>query len=435
MKKTGEMINFLFKAVMVAVGVLLTGFLLLAVVYMLPTGRMKSHIAESDEVFNYEGIYPQLMYGLKSSQLDNYTDGLMYATAIHPGSGYALRDALYNARYEYVDTSMVQGLNDYANDVSVKESLRYEVGYARYWHGYLIVLKPLLLFLNVSEIRMLNLIMQTFFLLVLLYMVIRKYGIAYTVPVIMMVVLLNPVVMPLSLQFSWVYYISLLGGIVILYMRQVPDSDAYLFLFIILGMLTSYFDLLTYPLITLGLPLVLLLPKCRVLNPARRIMRTITMCILWFAGYAVMWVGKWIFAFLFGHINLLQELFNKISERTSMVGYAEERITLWKLFAKVLSVALNKPYAFLLISLLIGYSVCMAHRRKKGNRYEKYNIKDILLYILPYAFVALLPFIWYCVFTNHTHVHYWFAYRELSVTVVAVGTMILEINDVERYLK
>lgn len=57
--------------------VILAGFLLLAVVYMLPAGRMKSHIAESDEVFNYEGIYPQLMYGIKSSQLDNYTDGLI----------------------------------------------------------------------------------------------------------------------------------------------------------------------------------------------------------------------------------------------------------------------------------------------------------------------------------------------------------------------
>lgn len=266
-------------------------------------------------------------------------------------------------------------------------------------------------------------------------MITRKYGISYTVPVIMMVLILNPVVMPLSLQFSWVYYISLLGGIVLLNMRQAPDGDAYLFLFIILGMLSSYFDLLTYPLITLGLPLVLLLPKCRALNPARRIMKTITMCLLWFAGYSVMWVGKWILAFFFGHINLLQELSCKISERTSMVGYSEERITLRELFAKVLSVALNQPYVFLLFTLFIGYLVCMAYQRKKGNKKEKYNIMDILLYILPYAFIAFLPFIWYCVFTNHTYIHYWFAYRELSVTVVAVGTMVLEINDLGRYIE
>lgn len=428
------MISFLLRAAMLAGGVLLTGLLLLAVAYMLPTGRMKSHIAESDEVFNYEGIYPQLMYGVKSSQLDNYTDGLMYATAIHPGSGNVLRDAMYNARYEYEDTNMVQALNDYANDVSVKESLRYELGYARYWHGYLIILKPLLLFLNVGEIRMLNLIMQTLFLSVLLYLIIQKYGAPYAVPVIMTVLLLNPVALPLSLQFSWVYHISLLGSILILYMKQVPEDNIYLFLFIVLGMLTSYFDLLTYPLITLGLPLVLFLPKCMTLSPVKRILRTAATCILWFGGYAAMWIGKWIFAFIFGHINLLQELSYKISERTSMRGYSEERITLLATIAKVLKVALNKPYVFIFISLFIGYFIWIAYQRNKGGKERKNDIKDILLYILPYVFIALLPFMWFGFFANHTYIHYWFAYRELGVTVVAVGTMALELmlgyNDI-----
>ena len=92
------------------------GVLLLTAVCLLPTNRMKSHIADSDELFNYEGIYPQIISGYKSSQLDNYTDGLMYATAIHPGSGNPLKDAMRNARYEYEDTNMVQSLNDYAND-------------------------------------------------------------------------------------------------------------------------------------------------------------------------------------------------------------------------------------------------------------------------------------------------------------------------------
>lgn len=407
----------------------------MAAAYMLPTGRMKSHIAESDQVFNYEGIFPQLMYGKKSSQLDNYTDGLMYATAIHPGSGHAFRDAMYVARYEYKDTNMVQALNDYANDVKSKESLRYEIGYGRYWHGYLIVLKPLLLFFNVGEIRMLNLIMQTLFLSILLYLIIRKYGIPYTVPVIMMVLILNPVVMPLSLQFTWVYYISLLGSIIVLCMRQSPENDVYLFLFMILGMLTSYVDLLTYPLITLGIPLVLLLLKCREMDSMKRILKTIAVCAIWFVGYAVMWSGKWFFAFLFGHINLMQQVTYKMSEHTSMVAaITNERITLWEPIARVLSVVLNKPYVFAFISLFIGYFVWGACRRKKGVRVKKKEIRDVVLYILPYVFIALLPFMWFCIFTSHTYANYWFAYRALGVTIVAVGTMALELmlgyNDV-----
>lgn len=69
------------------ISMVLIGLLLLVFVYSLPTGRMKGHVAQSDEVFNYEGIYPQVMNGMKCSQLDNYTDSLMYATAIHPGGG------------------------------------------------------------------------------------------------------------------------------------------------------------------------------------------------------------------------------------------------------------------------------------------------------------------------------------------------------------
>lgn len=208
-----------FKFVMLIMSFIAAGILLLTAAYMLPTDRMKSHVADSDELFNYEGIYPQIIQGYKSSQLDNYTDGLMYATAIHPGSGKPLKDALRNARYEYEDTNMVQSLNDYANDVSAKEDLRYEMIYPRYWHGYLIFLKPLLFFFNVSEIRMINMVLQGGLLLLLLFLVRRRMGERWQIPVLLMAAVLNPIVLPLSLQFSWVYYTALIGGIALLYTK------------------------------------------------------------------------------------------------------------------------------------------------------------------------------------------------------------------------
>ena len=94
---------------------LVMGFVLMLAAYALPVGRMKNNIAESHEIFNYEGIYPQITQGFKSMQLDNYTDALMYATAIHPGNGDLVKDTLKNARYEYRDTTMAQALNDYAS--------------------------------------------------------------------------------------------------------------------------------------------------------------------------------------------------------------------------------------------------------------------------------------------------------------------------------
>ena len=108
---------FGIQAAATIIGMIVLGTLLLFWAYLLPTGLMKSHIAESDETFNYEGIYPMIIHGYKCTQLDNYTDGLMYTTAIYPGSGDTLRDMLENPRIEYDDANMVQGMNDYANDV------------------------------------------------------------------------------------------------------------------------------------------------------------------------------------------------------------------------------------------------------------------------------------------------------------------------------
>ena len=279
------------------------GTLMLTAVYALPVGRMKSHIADSDELFNYEGIYPQIISGYKSSQLDNYTDGLMYATAIHPGSGNPLKDAMRNARYEYEDTNMVQSLNDYANDVSAKEDQRYEISYPRYWHGYLVILKPLLLLFNVSEIRMINLVLQGGLLLLVLFLIRKRMGERWQIPVLLMAAVLNPIVLPLSLQFSWVYYIALAGSIVVLWMKK-RNPSRYLFLFLSAGMLTSYLDLLTYPLITLGLPLVLALLLENRMDWVGRLKLTFGAIISWGAGYVAMWAGKWICAWLLGGINL-----------------------------------------------------------------------------------------------------------------------------------
>lgn len=123
-------------------------------------------------------------------------------------------------------------MNDYANDVQGRASHQYEISYGRYWHGYLIVLKTLLLFLNVSEIRMLNLILQGTLFCILLYLVRKRIGAVYQIPLLLMEAVLNPIVLPLSLQFSWVYYIGILSAIVFL-IREKWHPKSILLLFLI----------------------------------------------------------------------------------------------------------------------------------------------------------------------------------------------------------
>ena len=394
---------------------LVAGFVLMLVAYALPVGRMKNNIAESHEVFNYEGVYPQITQGFKSMQLDNYTDALMYATAIHPGNGNLIQDALSNARYEYNDTSMPQALNDYANDVVSKEEQKYEMTYSRYWHGYLVVLKPLLLFFNVSEIRMLNMIIQGSLVGILLYLVRKRIHEYYQLPFIVMLLVLNPIVLPLSLQFSWVFYIGILGTIGILLMKDVMVKKTYILWFWFIGMLTSYMDLLTYPMFTLGLPLISFLLLNRNENWKKQIIHIIETGMAWGLGYAIMWMGKWIFTWIFGGGNIFREVIEKIMFRTSMVGEAMEDLSIGFVLSKNISVLLKWPYLLLLLVVILAlYLIC----KKNGNKKQ-------LEKLIPYAIIMVIPVVWLVLKSNHSYVHYWFTYRELSITIMAaiVGVM------------
>lgn len=414
--------KYLIKICTLCICVPLIGALLMIAVYMLPTGRMKGHIANSDDIFNYEGIYPQIIGGYKSSQLDNYTDALMYATAIHESSGNAVHDAMVNARYEYADDNMVQSLNDYANDVHSKDDLKYEILYPRYWHGYLVILKPLLVLFDVGEIRMMNLVVQGSLLVLLLYLIRKKLGERYQLPVILMVAVLNPVVLPLSLQFSWVYYVSLIGSVVLLMMKKLTRKKNDILFFLIIGMLTSYVDLLTYPLITLGLPLVLYLLMDENENWKGQLMKVVKCSFIWAVGYAVMWCGKWILCGVLGGNNLASDVTSEILFRVSMTGESEETLTIGMVLDRNFGVLFKWPY---LLLLLLFLGSCFLLRRK--NHQKGIGWQQQLVKVLPYLAVMLLPVFWLIVLSNHSWVHYWFTYRELSVAVLAGGVALMEL--------
>lgn len=402
----------------IIIGGMVTGFILMVAVYLLPTDRMKGHVADSSEIFNYEGIYPQIITGFKCSQLDNYTDSLMYATAIHPGNGNVVRDAMQNARYEYWDCNMVQALNDYANDVSDREDMRYEITYPRYWHGYLVILKPLLLFLDISEIRMFSMLWDGILIMLLLYLIRSRLKEWYQIPFFMMLMVINPLVLPLSLQFSWVWYIAIVGAIAVLTVKK-SSSERQLFLFLVLGMATSFMDLLTYPLVTLGLPLVMLLLKEETKGVRKQIMLVIKLSVGWTGGYCVMWASKWIFAFTIGKIDLLSDVFSEIGVRLSMQGENQEILSGTMVLGKNAGVLMNREYVLMGLIFLI---CCIWILWKK-----KVAALEGIKVALPYVVIMVMPLVWFLVFSNHSWVHYWFTYRELAVSVLSGSAALIKV--------
>lgn len=131
--------------------------------------------------------------------------------------------------------------------------------YTRYWHGYLIFLKPLLLIFKYTDIRYIYMMLHIIFFTVVIIELSKKaihLAIAFSIAIGCMYF----TILPYSLQFSSVFFIMYLFCIWILKTyRKINASVIKIAAFWFVGMITNFFDFLTAPLITLGIPLIIMI--------------------------------------------------------------------------------------------------------------------------------------------------------------------------------
>ena len=124
--------------------------------------------------------------------------------------------------------------------------------YARYWHGYLAALKPLLMVMNLNSIRVLNMYAQLALVLWTAALMVRRGLSRHVLALFAAYASLCPAAVMQSLQYSTAFYVAF-GAMAVLLWTDGRMNDALFFMAV--GMLTSFVDFLTYPIATLGLPL------------------------------------------------------------------------------------------------------------------------------------------------------------------------------------
>lgn len=236
----------------------IAGFLLLILVYLLPTASMEENVAASVEIFRREGTYPVTDIMGVDTRLDNYTDALMLLSASYPGEESALEKALKVYRYtDASNTDPAMALIAHYGDGVEASSIAYE----RYWHGYLLTLKPALSILDYGQIRTLNAFMLSLCTLWLLSLMYKMGGRNYIPPLLLSLLMLDPLAIARSLQYSTIYYVSILSSsLMLLRLEWLKEArDRLPLFFAAVGCAASFFDLLTWPLASFGIPFCLLL--------------------------------------------------------------------------------------------------------------------------------------------------------------------------------
>ncbi len=380
------------------------GTFLLLLVNVLPNERMQRHISESTSVMEEEGDYPMLMDGYISSRLDNFTDSIMLVTAANKEDTNFVDRTVNMYRVNYEDKRPAEVLVDYG-----KGNPDYTVsGYPRYWHGYQLALKPLLLIFNYQEIRYINMCLQILLIAFVVAIMWKKDMKLYILPYLVTICSLMPASVALSLQFSAVFYLTNISIILLLiWFESIQVTGNTLSFFLSVGMMTSYFDLLTYPLVTCGIPLIVYFILKKEHSIQSDILETVQYGIIWAIGYGGMWAGKWIIGSILLRKNIINDALAAIFNRTSSEDYGRKEAIL-----KNMSAMFETPikYIFLLLILILVISLIIR------------MVKDKKIYLknFHYVIIAAIPFAWYMVLVNHSCVHFWFTYRELAIFIFAI---------------
>ena len=88
--------------------------------------------------------------------------------------------------------------------------------YARYWHGYLVFLRPLLLLFDISGIRIINIILFLILGIIFLYLVYKKIGLIESIIMLIGLFSVDYFYIGLSLQGTPVFLIMIISSIFIL---------------------------------------------------------------------------------------------------------------------------------------------------------------------------------------------------------------------------
>lgn len=174
-------------------------------------------------------------------------------------------------------------------------------------------------------------------------------------------------------------------------------------------MITSYMDLLTWPLVTLAVPLIVLLQMEEKEDGAIR--KIVVSTSFWGIGYIGQWASKWVIASLFLDDNIMIDAAKQFLLRSSiMTGDTGEDFSWFDTIRKNISVFQRNGFRLLFIMIAIWLIYIVV--KKSGELHWKRAI--------PYLLVFLFPFFWYLITRNHAYIHYWMTWRILVISVFAL---------------
>lgn len=397
----------------------------------IPSSMMKSTVEKSAEILRGQGL--QYYFAIYAYN-DNETDALMVNNAYSIDSEKPF-DSYMWVRKNY-DPMITKDINEDSEEkwVSYDKTnqkteeyntpnelydfmdgkITHSVSNQEYWHGYLVFLRLLLVVFNVTELRVVRLLILGVVLLYLLKLLKRNFGIKAVIGMLAIFIMYEFHSIAASLASFPVILITMLFLIFLLKKigkngKAIHFEKLYKYFFIV-GSIVNFVDFLSIPLVSLAVPLLIVLMKYNEtqrltkarINAKKCVKFVLGATMIWLAGYALTWAAKWIIFMIYTNQFDLSNIFSQIAFRMSHTVNNGD-------------IGQNVINIFVISIVIAAFSFVAAALRYRRVKPMREIINDNLATML----VGIYPIIWVAILLNHSSFNYFITYRISMILALA----------------
>ena len=406
---------------------LIIAFMLsLTLVNMLPNQQIKEHVyVDMMWQFIEEGGTRPNLYGSPKSVQDGFSDMLISSLQWFADPAHPFRSAMVLPTYPEVtrldDNSTIYYFYD----------LEPTGAYGRYWHGEGVVLRPLLMATGLNGSRAFLTFFTMCMFICAIILIAWRINILVAASFAVAISAAHILVIGNCWSYFGPFWVMLISSICILarfrdesYVGKLPLR------FFIIGCCTCFMDILTTPLVTFGIPAILVFLIIDWHGVKNNMVLFIKIGIAWLSGYVLTWGIKWVLTDLIFGTNFLNEVLYKFFQRTGSeikgmrwmaLSYSVQMMfrSGWILWILVLTAAT--------VSFIIyGY---LGRLKGKGA-------------YLPILCAAILPYIYFLLLPNLVYTHVLlYPFRMQAITIFAIFAIMfssykkLSLTSVFQFLK
>lgn len=401
---------------------------------MIPDVNVQTNLEKSISLINGEGDYPQnfincpdAAYYYAGYRLDTVTEYAIMSTVYTSSNKTPIKNAFANMG------SIVGNSEEMINYIQSKgESARDRM---QYWMGLTVIERIAFNFVDYAMYREIMIIIFVLLYMITFYNLSHKFNFKVALSFVISSVCVNLWVVMFSPNFCITFILAFIFMNITIYFYK-RWKHRYIFMMIV-GMLTSFFDWMSTPLVTFGLTvIVIMIIECmdnvKIIEGLRLIVGN---GIVWCVGYVGMIVSKWAVSSIVLHTNAFKIGFERVVAGTSVKIEGDPDgfipMVIMSIKNNVLSlspidqqITSTKKYLLFFVVAIALVSIVAFHRNWK-------ECSKSLIFLV----IGITPYAWFTMFKGHCHIHYWFTYRIQIVAIMSFVIAIMMVIDTNKIRK